>query len=391
MGDSEQAVTTLEVARRIADLDAAEWDACAGDANPFVRHAFLAALEESGSAAPATGWAPHHLVGRDAAGRIAAAMPLYLKSHSYGEYVFDHAWAHAYERAGGSYYPKLQAAVPFTPVTGPRLLVRPDQPFEPAARSLVAGAVELARRVGASSLHVTFPTADEWRLLGELGLLRRTGEQFHWENRGYRDFDDFLAELAARKRKQLRREREQAMADGVEIVTLGGAELGKADWDAFFRFYMDTGGRKWGRPYLNRDFFRRLGAGMADSVVMVLARRAGRWIAGALNLKGRDTLYGRYWGCVEQHPFLHFECCYYRAIDYAIAHGLARVEAGAQGEHKLLRGYLPVETYSAHWFADAGLRDAVARFVAAERRAVTAEIEELAAHAPFRKGPVQAS
>jgi len=322
----------------------------------------------------------------DGAGHLLGAMPLYLKSHSLGEYVFDHGWAEAYERAGGRYYPKLLAAVPFTPVTGPRLLVRPELPYPKLGRTLIAGAVTLAEQNKLSSLHITFPTETEWRLCGEMGLLQRTGEQFHWRNRDYGGFDDFLGDLSARKRKTIRRERRDATANGITVETLSGSDLREEHWDAMFGFYMDTGCRKWGRPYLNRDFFRRLHDGMADAVVLNLARRAGRWIAGALNLKGRDTLYGRYWGAIEHHPFLHFELCYYRAIDYAIAHKLDRVEAGAQGEHKLARGYLPVATYSAHHLCDQRFHRAVAQFLDRERRHVAAELDALAQYSPFRRG-----
>lgn len=389
MGDIEPDAFTVSAVRRIADVPAAEWDACIPSPDPFLRHAFLAALEDSGCATARTGWAPQHLI-VERGGRLVGAMPLYLKSHSLGEYVFDHAWAHAFERAGGRYYPKLQAAVPFTPVTGPRLLVRAGAPRESVREALVAGALEVAKQTGASSLHVTFPTEDEADYLGGIGFLRRTGEQFHWENQGYGTFDDFLGQLAARKRKAIKRERREAVAAGVEIVMLSGAELTDEHWDAFFTFYMDTGGRKWGRPYLNREFFRRLHAALAADVVLILARRAGRWIAGALNLVGGDTLYGRYWGCLETHPFLHFECCYYRAIEYAIARGLKRVEAGAQGEHKLARGYLPVTTHSAHWIADPNFRRAVERYLEQEREAVAEGIAELAAHGPYRKSePVE--
>jgi predicted N-acyltransferase len=372
------------VVPRLADIDAPSWDALAGG-QPFLRHAFLGALEESGTVAAATGWLPRHIVIDDAEGRLAAALPLYVKNHSYGEYVFDHGWAEAYVRAGGRYYPKLQTAVPFTPVPGPRLLVRPDLPFAPYAHALIEAAIDGARRHGASSWHVTFPAEAEWRLLGQAGLLLRTGEQFHWRNRGYATFDDFLAELASRKRKAIKRERRAIAELGIEIRCLAGGEVLERHWDAFFRFYQDTGGRKWGRPYLNRDFFRRLHAAMPESIVLVLAERQGRYIAGALNLRSADTLYGRYWGCVEQHPFLHFECCYYQAIDYAIRHRLGRVEAGAQGEHKLARGYVPVATYSAHWIADDGFRRAVSEYLVHERRAVAEAIAGLAGDAPFRK------
>jgi predicted N-acyltransferase len=387
MGDREAATATLRLVGRLADVPAADWDACAGGDNPFLAHAFLLALEESGSANTKTGWAPHHLVLDDAHGRPIGCVPMYLKNHSYGEYVFDHGWANALEQAGGRYYPKLQVAVPFTPVPGLRLLVRPDAPWDATARTLLAGCLEVARQSKVSSLHMTFCTEAEWRFLGDNGLLQRTGEQFHWENKGYATFDDFLSDLTARKRKAVKKERHEATENGIAIEVVSGTAIAQSHWDAMFGFYMDTGGRKWGTPYLNRAFFRRLGEVMPNNVVLMLAKRSGRYIAGALNLKGIDTLYGRYWGCSEEHRFLHFELCYYQAIDYAIVHGLKRVEAGAQGPHKLARGYLPKTTYSAHWIADPGFRRAVAEYLIRERAAVAAEIEALALHSPFRQEP----
>ena len=383
--DTREEGATIRVLTSIAEVDAATWDACAGEANPFVSHAFLSALEESGSATARTGWAPHHLAVADEAGGILGAMPMYLKSHSYGEYVFDHSWAAAYERAGGRYYPKLQVSVPFTPATGPRLMVRPDAPREQVEAALVAGAEEVARRAGASSVHVTFAPEDEARRLEAMGFLVRTDQQFHWENDGYRDFDDFLDRFNSRKRKQTRKERRDALADGIEVEALTGAALREEHWDAFFRFYMDTGSRKWGTPYLTRAFFSLIQDRMADRVLLVMARRGSRWIAGALNFIGADTLYGRNWGCVEDVPFLHFECCYYQAIDFAIARGLSRVEAGAQGAHKLARGYLPRLTYSAHWMRDQGFHEAVARYLEREREQVDSDVAYLAEHAPFRQ------
>jgi predicted N-acyltransferase len=308
-----------------------------------------------------------------------------LKSHSQGEYVFDHGWADAYERAGGTYYPKLQVAVPFTPVPGPRLLVRPGPGRDEREHLLAAGAVELARRMGLSSLHVTFLDERPWRRLGDMDFLLRTGQQFHWRNQGFASFDDFLASLSSRKRKAIRKERATALAGGIEIELLAGRDIREAHWDAFFAFYMDTGGRKWGRPYLNRRFFSLLGQAMAERCLLVMARRGSRYVAGALNLVGGDCLYGRYWGAIEHHPCLHFEVCYYQAIEYAIVHRLARVEAGAQGEHKLARGYLPVTTYSAHWIADPALRRAVARYLEVERHAIAESCAELAEAAPYRK------
>jgi len=378
--------TTVKVASRIAEIPAAEWDACAGADNPFLGHAFLNALEESGSATAEEGWLPQHLVVEDGAGHVVAAAPLYLKSHSYGEYVFDWGWASAYERAGGSYYPKLQCAVPFTPVTGPRLLLRPGAPEE-AGDALVAAMIELARRHKVSSVHVTFPTEAEWERLGRAGFLQRTGQQFHWENEGYRTFDDFLEALSSRKRKNIRKERRDALADGIEIRMLTGAAIERRHWDAFFRCYIATGNRKWGSPYLTRKFFALIGERMADKILLVLAEREGRFVAGALNFIGADTLYGRNWGAVMEFPFLHFEACYYRAIDFAIERGLKRVEAGAQGPHKIQRGYLPTPTYSAHWIRDPGLKRAVADFIARERLAVEHEMENLGELSPFKHEP----
>lgn len=370
---------------RIAEIDAAEWDACAGDDNPFVRHAFLSALEDAGCAVARTGWQPYHIAIDDDAGRLAACAPMYAKSHSQGEYVFDWGWADAYERAGGRYYPKLLVAAPFTPVTGPRLLVRPGPNEAERRDALIEALIAAARQLGVSSLHVNFPTEAEQQALGAHGLLLRTGEQFHWFNEGYKTFDDFLAALSSRKRKMIRKEREAVAAARVEICVLAGAEITEAHWDAFFRFYMDTGGRKWGRPYLNRRFFSLLGERMPDRIALVMCRRAGKWIAGALNLRGRDTLYGRYWGCVEDVPFLHFEACYYKAIEHAIAQGLRRVEAGAQGPHKIARGYVPRPIFSAHWIRDPGFRAAIENFLQRERRQIEHDMEQLAEFAPFRR------
>ena len=375
---------TVRVASAMADIDAAAWDACAGGDNPFVSHAFLNALEQSGSASAETGWLPLHLVVEGAGQSLLAAAPCYLKSHSQGEYVFDHGWADAFERAGGAYYPKLQVCAPFTPVTGPRLLARPGTHAAAARSALIKGLVALRRQTRASSVHVTFPLHDEWRLLGDNGFLLRRDQQFHWFNEGYASFDDFLGGLAARKRKAIRRERREALADGVTIVQLTGADITNDAWDAFFAFYQDTGSRKWGRPYLTRDFYRRIAASMADRVLLVMARRDGRYIAGAINFLGPDAIYGRHWGCIEDHPFLHFEVCYYQAIDYAISHGLARVEAGAQGEHKLARGYRPVATFSAHDIAHPGLKRAIAEFLEREGHYVDAAKAELESMLPFR-------
>ena len=376
---------TARVIDHIADVPAAAWDACAGGVNPFVSHAFLHALEASGSVNAESGWLPHHLLLEDGDGRLLGAVPLYLKGHSHGEYVFDHGWANALEQAGGSYYPKLQAAVPFTPVTGPRLLAPAERGDE--VRALLAKALEkIAVRLGVSSVHVTFPTEAEWALLGGAGWVRRMGQQFHWHNRGYGTFDDFLAALNSRKRKTIRKERRAVAEQGIDVQALSGAAIEPRHWDAFHRFYIDTYDRKWGYPYLTRGFFEILSATMADSVVLVMAERAGVPVAGALNLRGTDALYGRNWGSASDFKFLHFEACYYQAIDYAIAHGLARVEAGTQGLHKIQRGYVPVPTYSAHWIANVSFREAVARFCASERAMVEEELRGLAAYSPYRCG-----
>jgi predicted N-acyltransferase len=414
---------TLRVTNAIADIPATAWDACAnplapgvsgqsnalgcdprleshavpGSApeapislgqdsyNPFISHDFLAALERSGSARGRTGWQPMHLVAEAADGTLLGVAPCYAKSHSQGEYVFDHGWADAYERAGGSYYPKLQVSVPFTPATGRRLLVRPGPQAEAVRGALADGLAEICRRSNASSVHVTFLTEPEWQMLGARDYLLRTHRQFHWENAGYSSFDEFLGALASRKRKTIRRERADAVAAGIEILWLTGSELTEEVWDAFFEFYMETGSRKWGRPYLTRAFYSMVGESMGDRILLVMARRKGRWIAGAINFIGSDTLFGRHWGAIEHHPFLHFEVCYYQAIQYAIERKLARVEAGAQGQHKIARGYLPTTTYSAHYIEDPGLRRAIANFLEQERAHVADEIEEFAEAAPFRK------
>ena len=384
-GEPDEAAVEAHILSSIAQVEEAAWDRCAGRDNPFVRHAFLSALEESGSSTTETGWHPRHIVLKSKAGAVLGAVPMYLKNHSYGEYVFDHGWADAFERAGGRYYPKLQVSVPFTPVTGPRLLVPPGPGAEAVRTALLSTCVGLCDQGGVSSLHVTFPTEDEFDLMGEAGLLQRTGIQFHWLNEGYGTFDDFLGSLASRKRKQIRKERQAVTDAGLTITALSGGEIEEGHWDAFFVFYQTTGNRKWGVPYLTRTFFSLLGERMADAVVLVMVERAGKPIAGALNLAGSDALYGRNWGCIEEHRFLHFEACYYRAIDYAIAHGLARVEAGAQGPHKLARGYLPVPTYSAHWVANESLRDAVANYLDHETREIDREIAVLERHGPFRQ------
>jgi len=417
----------ISVVNGLGEVSAAEWDACANptpdsthnhsliaptvhaqceqacqtitadrksdqviDYNPFVSHDFLSALEASNSVGSRTGWQAQHVLARTPDGTLVAAAPCYLKSHSRGEYVFDGGWAEAYERAGGSYYPKLQVAVPFTPATGRRLLVRAGPQTDAThanavRRALARGLIELCGLAGASGVHVTFATEPEFRLLGELGYLQRTDQQFHWENPGFSSFDEFLAALTARKRKTIRRERHDALQNGISVHWLSGSDLTEAVWDAFFAFYMETGSRKWGRPYLTRPFYSLVGEKMRDRIVLVMAKRAGRWIAGAINFVGSHTLFGRHWGAIEHHPFLHFELCYYQAIDYAIAHNLPRVEAGAQGEHKISRGYVPTTTYSAHYIADLSLRRAVADYLVRERAYVAAAGAELAMLAPFRK------
>ncbi len=374
---------TLSLHAAIAEIPASDWDRCAGPDNPFVSHAFLSAIEDSGSAGARTGWLPQHAMLRDAAGGIVGVAPMYAKSHSYGEYVFDHGWAHAFQRAGGRYYPKLQVAVPFSPVPGPRLLLRPDSGVAPAAfgRALT----QACRELKLSSVHTTFCTAAEAEALEDAGWLRRIGMQFHWENAGYATFDDFLADLASRKRKTIRRERRDANSVGLEFLALRGPEIGRREWKAFYDFYTSTVDRKWGSAYLTKQFFPLLGERLGERVVLMLARRHGTPVAGALNLMGTDTLYGRNWGVRGEFPFLHFELCYYRAIDFAIAHGLRRVEAGAQGEHKIQRGYRPVPTFSAHWVAHPGLREAIAEFLEQERRARLAEMAELSQFSPYRK------
>ena len=371
----------------IADIGQAAWDACADPTgDPFVSYAFLHACEASGSASPSQGWAPRHLALRDEGDAVLGVMPLYLKGDSQGEYVFDHSWADAYERAGGRYYPKLLGAVPFTPATGPRFLAHPGADGATVREALIQGALALTQRLGVSSLHVNFPTEADWRAMGDNGLLARRDIQFIWRNEGYDSFDAFLAALSSNRRKTIRRERRDAQA-GLDIRILSGAHLTEDAWDAFFAFYMDTGGRKWGRPYLTRAFFSMVGDAMADRIALVMAYRDGTPIAGALNFIGRDALYGRQWGALEDVPFLHFELCYYQAIDFAISRGLSRVEAGAQGEHKIARGYLPSPVYSSHFIADPALREPVARYLARERPAVEAETAAMTeALSPYRMG-----
>ncbi|MGA9601197.1 MAG: GNAT family N-acetyltransferase [Methylocystis sp.] len=379
------------VASSLASVKPAAWDACANAGrdpaerfNPFVSHAFLSALERSGSVGAKSGWTPAHALIEDRAGRLAAAAPTYVKAHSLGEYVFDQAFAEAYRHAGGRYYPKIQVSVPFTPVTGSRLLLEKDAPE--AARTALIGALRaLCKSCGASSLHFTFATEPEAKALATEGFLLRAGEQFHFINQGYRDFDDFLDALASRKRKTIKRERREALGADLTIELLTGSDIAQKHWDAFFAFYMHTGARKWGRPYLTRAFFDEIGGAMPERILLVMVRKGVDYIAGALNFLGDDAIYGRHWGALEERPFLHFEVCYHQAIDYAIRHGFQRVEAGAQGEHKLARGYRPVTTHSAHEFADPRLRAAVADYLARERDAVAAMIKDYEEALPFRR------
>lgn len=381
------ASVTVEVLETIEAIPASDWDHCASSQgrprDPFTTHRFLLALEQSGSVGPGTGWTPRPMVAR-LQGEIIAVAPLYVKSHSQGEYIFDHAWANAYERAGGRYYPKLQVAVPFTPVTGPRLLAREGYEHEGRA-SLAEAIARITADNRLSSAHVTFCTEEDSATLEATGFLPRLTQQYHWENSSYRSFDDFLADLSSRKRKTIRKEREKAQSFGGTIRLVTGSAITPDDWHAMWAFYQDTGARKWGTPYLTRAFFDQLHAHMRDDVLLVFAERDGQPVAGAMNFIGRDTLFGRYWGCLEDHPCLHFELCYYQAIDWAIAHGLSRVEAGAQGEHKLARGYLPSPIHSAHFIPETGFADAVSRYLQEERAAIGQEIEILTSYGPFRK------
>lgn len=390
---------TIRVHGALDQIGQVVWDACAcpeaapevvnGRANdPFTTYRFLKALEDSGSVGPGTGWQAQYMAA-ETDGQVIAVAPLYAKSHSQGEYIFDHNWANAYERAGGRYYPKLQLAVPFTPVTGRRLLTLPGH-VDTGRAALIEGAVRFGEQNNLSSLHVTFCTEDEASAGAKLGLMARTSQQFHWVNDNYADFDGFLAALSARKRKAIRKERRVAQGFGGSIVALTGDDIRPEHWDAMWRFYLDTGARKWGTPYLTRAFFDLAADRLADDVLMVLALDdGGQPIAGALNFIGRSALYGRYWGCTADHPCLHFELCYYQAIDYAIAHGLSRVEAGAQGEHKLARGYLPVPTHSLHWMRDPGFADAVAQYLRAEGAAVAENIDILTSYGPFRHATIE--
>ncbi|MCW9032800.1 MAG: GNAT family N-acetyltransferase [Rhodospirillales bacterium] len=374
----------VKVVSKIADIPAEQWDACAGTINPFVSHAFLLALESSGTVKAETGWQPQHLSIENKDGEVVACAPLYLKSHSYGEYVFDWAWANAYHRAGGKYYPKLQNAVPFSPVPGPRFLVNPEENQAELTQALMEALAQLTKQHHLSSAHVTFCQKEEWEKLGEKGYLLRTGHQFHWSNDGYKTFDDFLAALSSRKRKTIKKERRGIQKHDVDLKTITGTDITESHWDALYTFYLDTAARKWGEPYLNREFFTLLGETMADKVVLFMAENNGVPTAAAFNILGEDTLYGRYWGCIEDYKFLHFEACYYRAIDFAIEHGLAKVEAGAQGSHKVQRGYLPTKTYSAHWIPDQKFREAVDHFLLHERRDTDNEIKAYMGYSPFK-------
>lgn len=383
---------TVRIVTSIHDVDAAKWDICARqtapDFNPFVRHAFYSALEDSGSVTAETGWQPQHVVVESETGDVLACAAVYLKDHSYGEYVFDWGWANAYERAGGSYYPKLQCAVPFTPATGPRLMTQPNLPAETSVelkRMLLAGMIETGNQLKVSSVHVTFPDEDDFNLMAEAGLLERYGQQFHWENKGYDSFDDFLEALSSRKRKNMRKEREKANSSGVHIYAVRGDDITARHWDAFYRFYRLTTDRKWGQAYLTRAFFDLLSERMGDQVVLVMGEEDGELVCGALNLLGGDTLFGRNWGSIVHYPMLHFEVCYYRAIDFAIEHKLKWVEAGAQGQHKLQRGYLPRKTYSAHFIADRGFREAVSRYLDEERTAIEEDVETMMELGPFKR------
>lgn len=372
---------TFASAEEIGELD---WNACAGASNPFVKYAFFDALERSGSATSLSGWHPQHIAILDPHDQVQAIMPAYIKSHSQGEYVFDHAWADAYARAGGNYYPKLQISVPFTPASAPKLLVRGDAPTA-VASALPDAAASATVQLGCSSAHATFLTKSELEVFKSKGWLERNDQQFHWSNRNYSSFDDFLETLTSRKRKAIRKERREALSGGIEVQWKTGESITESDWDVFFEFYQDTGNRKWGSPYLNRTFFSMIGESMGDDVLLMFAIKDGRTIAGALNFIGADTLFGRYWGCNTHVPFLHFELCYYQAIDFAIKHGLDRVEAGAQGGHKLARGYEPVTTYSAHYIAHPAFREAIADYLENEREHVALDQLEMRAYTPFKK------
>jgi len=381
----------------ITEIGQLAWDQCANPVperdcqqdqlafDPFVSYHFLHALEESGSATAETGWAPYHLLLEDEQGTACGVVPMYLKNHSQGEYVFDYSWADAFERAGGRYYPKLQIAVPFTPATGRRVLTKLSTDVEELEQYLISGVMQIAQKLGVSSVHVTFANRKQYEHMGKLGFLQRTHNQFHWLNNDYQCFDDFLSQLSSKKRKNIRRERRIAVENDIEIECLTGTDITESHWDAFYRFYVDTGSRKWGSPYLTRQFFSLIGESMAENILLVMCRRGSRYVAGAINFIGGECLFGRNWGCLEHHPLLHFEVCYYQAIAFAIDHGLKRVEAGAQGQHKLARGYLPTHTYSAHWIVNKSFSDAVHSFLEQERQYVDEEIDYIEGHSPFKK------
>jgi predicted N-acyltransferase len=387
---------SIQAVSRISEIGQRQWDAaanpyledrdCGIPFDPFVSYAFLSALEESGSAAAETGWAPYHLLLRDdATDEGLGVVPMYLKSHSQGEYVFDYNWADAFERAGGRYYPKLQISVPFTPATGRRILTKAGEKSDEHAEHLISGVMQVAEKLKVSSVHCTFAIKAQYDQMGKLGFLQRTHQQFHWLNNDYETFEDFLAALSAKKRKNIRRERREATANGIEIERLTGSDIQEQHWDAFYRFYLDTGSRKWGSPYLTREFFSLVGETMADDILLILCKRDGRYVAGAINFIGSDCLFGRNWGCIEHHPFLHFEVCYYQAIEFAIERGLKRVEAGAQGSHKLARGYLATHTYSTHWIVNESFSEAVSHFLNQERAYIDEEIDYLEERSPFKK------
>ncbi len=386
---------TLKAFEGIHEISQQDWDACANPGrsgadtgipfDPFLSHAFLSALEQSHSAVAETGWAPYHLALEHETKGVVGVVPMYLKSHSQGEYVFDYSWADAFERAGGRYYPKLQVSVPFTPATGRRLLTRPDAEDPELEKYLLSGLMQVAEQMEVSSVHITFSDKHQWDKMGELGFLQRTHNQFHWKNDNYSNFDDFLAALSSKKRKNIKRERRGALEAGIEIERITGSDLTEEHWDAFYQFYVDTGNRKWGTPYLKRQFFSIIGETMPDDTLLIMCKRDGRYVAGAINFIGGECLFGRNWGCIEHHPYLHFEVCYYQAIEFAIERGLKRVEAGAQGQHKLARGYLPTHTYSAHWIANKSLRDAIDNYLTDERRYVDEEIDYITEQGPFKK------
>jgi len=380
----------IRILQSINDIDADQWNGCANPAsqhfNPFLSHCFLRALEDSKSVGPGTGWQSFHLVLENADGsETYGLMPLYVKGHSQGEYVFDYAWADAWQRAGKNYYPKLQSSIPFTPATGRRLLVCDGQNPAEIQTQLMNGALQVAEEMDVSSLHLTFLPKPEWDSLGAMGLLQRMDQQYHWENQRYANFEAFLDALTSKKRKNIRRERKQALENNISVELLQGEAIKEHHWDAFYTFYMDTGDRKWGTPYLSREFFSLVSASMATDILLIMASRNGQYIAGALNFVGSETLYGRNWGCIEHHRFLHFEICYYQAIEYAIDHGLKFVEAGAQGAHKIARGYVPRATFSAHWIKDEGFRAAVANYLKEERGHVLSDINHLSQHIPFKR------